>query len=96
MIAEIPGTADCPADPKDPKSPDRLWDSVFKWMGEQGVFDLERVAVWGLSTGGFYATRIAHTHKAKLRGSVAHGMGCHYCFDPEWIERADLHEYPFP
>ena len=96
VIVEIPGTADCPADPKDPKSPDRLWDSVFQWMAEQKVFNMDRIAVWGLSTGGFYAARIAHTHKKKLRGSVAHGMGCHSCFDADWIEKADLHEYPFP
>ena len=96
VIAEIPGTADCPADPKDRKSPDRLWDSVFQWMAEQNVFNMDRIAVWGLSTGGFYAARIAHTHRKKLKGSVAHGMGCHFCFDAGWIEKADLHEYPFP
>ncbi|KAL9033590.1 MAG: hypothetical protein Q9214_007440, partial [Letrouitia sp. 1 TL-2023] len=96
VIIEIPGTADCPADAKDSSSPDRLWDSVFEWMAEQGVFDMEKVAAWGLSTGGFYAARIAHTHRGMLKGAVAQGMGCHYCFDEEWIEKADLHEYPFP
>lgn len=95
VIVEIPGTADCPADPKDPKSPDRLWDSVFKWMAEQQLFDMEKIAAWGLSLGGYYAARIAHTHKMKLRGAVAHGMGCHFCFDRDWTEKADLHEYPF-
>ena len=65
-------------------------------MAEQEVFDMSRIAVWGLSTGGFYAARIAHTHNTMLRGAVAHGMGCHFCFDEEWIEKADLHEYPFP
>jgi hypothetical protein len=95
VIAEIPGTADCPADPKDPKSPDRLWDSIFQWMGKKGIFDMSNVVAWGLSTGGYYAVRIAHTHKNKLRGSVAQGAGIHHFFDRQWLERADDHEYPF-
>jgi hypothetical protein len=95
VIVEIPGTADCPADPADPESPDRLWDSLFAWMGAVGIFDMKRVMVWGLSSGGYYAVRIAHTHKDQLVGSVAQGAGCHYFFDKEWLEYADGHEYPF-
>ncbi|RYP77512.1 hypothetical protein DL771_001085 [Monosporascus sp. 5C6A] len=99
IVLEIPGTADCPANPSDPSSPDRLWDSVFRWMEEDGTdrfrFDTDRVLVWGLSAGGYYAVRIAHTHRARLRGAVAQGAGVHHFFDPEWLDRADGHEYPF-
>ena len=95
VIAEIPGTADCPADPKDPTSPDRLWTSVLDWMSRKGVFDMEKIVAWGLSTGGYYAVRIAHTHKERLRGVVAQGAGLHHFFSREWMDRADLHEYPF-
>lgn len=95
VIAEIPGTADCPADPKDPQSPDRLWDSVLDWMEKEGVFDMGSVVAWGLSTGGYYAVRIAHTHQKRLKGAVAHGAGVHHCFDRKWLEKADYHEYPF-
>lgn len=31
VIADIPGTADCPADRGDPESADRLWTSVLDW-----------------------------------------------------------------
>lgn len=95
VIVEIPGTADCPADPADAEAPDRLWDSLLEWMGATASFDMARVMVWGLSAGGYYAVRIAHTHKDKLVGSVAQGAGCHYFFDPAWLEKADGHEYPF-
>jgi len=81
VIAEIPGTADCPADPKDPKSPDRLWDFILEWMGKKGTFDMKKVVAWGLSTGGYYAVRIAHTHKERLRGSVVQSVGVHHFFD---------------
>ena len=58
-------------------------------------FDMRKVMVWGLSTGGYYAVRIAHTHRERLRGVVAQGSGVHEFFDKEWIERAGEHEYPF-
>lgn len=95
VVVEIPGTADCPADPADAAAPERLWDSLLEWMGRDGRFDMGRVMVWGLSSGGYYAIRIAHTHADKLVGVVAQGAGCHHFFDREWLERADGHEYPF-
>ncbi|KAI1451788.1 alpha/beta-hydrolase [Annulohypoxylon moriforme] len=95
VVFEIPGTADCPADSADPASPDRLMDSVFDWMAKDGRFDTARVMCWGLSSGGYYAVRAAHTHREKLVGVVAHGAGTHHFFAREWLARADGHEYPF-
>ncbi|KAI0376949.1 alpha/beta-hydrolase [Hypomontagnella monticulosa] len=95
IVLEIPGTADCPADPADPLSPDRLLDSLFAWMTADGRFDPARVLCWGLSSGGYYAVRAAHTHREKLLGVIAHGAGTHHFFDREWLKHADGHEYPF-
>jgi hypothetical protein len=95
LIVEVPGTADCPADPSDPVSTDRLWTSLLNWMGKTGYFDMQKVMVWGLSTGGYYAVRIAHTHREMLKGSVAQGAGTHHFFQRDWLEKADGHEYPF-
>lgn len=95
VVVEIPGTADCPADSADPESPDRLWDSLLEWMSAMGIFDMQRVLVWGLSSGGYYAVRIAHTHADQLAGVVAQGAGVHHFFDKGWLEQADGHEYPF-
>ncbi|KAK4443726.1 esterase FrsA [Podospora aff. communis PSN243] len=95
VVVEIPGTADCPADSADPESPDRLWSSVLDWMEGTGRFEMGSVMVWGLSSGGYYAIRVAHTHKERLVGSIAQGAGCHYFYDREWLEKADGHEYPF-
>lgn len=92
---EIPGTGDCPADPNDPTSPDRLWSSVLDWIEKQEWVEHGRVAAWGVSCGGYYAMRIAHTHRERLLGVVAQGGGCHHMFDPEWLEIASHMEYPF-
>ena len=67
-----------------------------KGNGNKGKrFDMKRVMVWGLSSGGYYAVRVAHTHKDRLIGCVAQGAGVHLFYDREWLERADGHEYPF-
>ncbi|KAL7621724.1 hypothetical protein AAE478_009051 [Parahypoxylon ruwenzoriense] len=98
LVLEIPGTADCPSDQSDPSSPDRLLDSVFAYISSNNhrfPFDPSRVMIWGLSSGGYYAVRAAHTHRERLLGVVAHGAGTHYFFSREWLTRADGHEYPF-
>ncbi|KAL0930025.1 UPF0255 protein [Colletotrichum truncatum] len=98
VSAEVPGTGDCPAARSDPTSPDRLWSSVLDWMekvkSERG-FDTSRIVVHGLSTGGYYAIRIAHTHADRLLAVAAHGGGCHHMFDPAWLRAVNHMEYPF-
>ncbi|GAB7360783.1 hypothetical protein MBLNU230_g0770t1 [Neophaeotheca triangularis] len=95
VVVEIPGTGDSPADPKDVTSPDREWSSLLDWIGEQPEIDQNKIAVWGFSTGGYYAIRIAHTHAKRLAGVVALGGGCHYMFKDEWLDNVNKLEYPF-
>ncbi len=95
---EIPGTGDCPAAPEDPTSPDRLMSSVLDWVGAKANeygFDPAKIIARGISTGGYYAFRIAHTHADRLFAAVAQGGGCHHMFDPAWIGAQDQMEYPF-
>ena len=95
---EIPGTGDCPAAPNDPAAPDRLMTSVLDWVvgsASRYGFDLAKVVVRGISTGGYYAFRVAHTHADRLFAVVAQGGSCHHMFDREWIGAQDQMEYPF-
>lgn len=95
VIVDIPGTADCPADRKDPKSADRLWTSILDWMDKEGIFDMQKVLCWGLSAGGHNAVRAAHTHADRLAGAVGQGAGTHHFFSRAWLEKAKDHEYPW-
>jgi Esterase FrsA-like len=95
---EIPGTGDCPAAPNDPTSPDRLMSSVIDWVVANASthgFDRNKLVARGISTGGYYAFRIAHTHGDRLFAVVAQGGGCHHMFDAEWIGAQNRMEYPF-
>ena len=95
---EIPGTGDCPAAPNDPTSPDRLMSSVLDWVSsnasEYGL-NIARIVARGISTGGYYAIRIAHTHAERLFAVVAQGGSCHHMFDVAWIGAQNQMEYPF-
>lgn len=95
VVVEIPGTGDSPAAKSDPTSPDRQWSSLLDWVDARAELDSRRVLVWGFSTGGYYALRVAHTHAARLLGSVSLGGGAHHMFDREWLEHVNKLEYPF-
>lgn len=96
IICDIPGTTvDCPANKRDPLSPDRLFSSILEWIKDQSYLDHGKVITWGLSAGGYYAIRLAHTHKDALIGSVGHGAGTHHYIGREWLSQIAKHEYPF-
>jgi predicted dienelactone hydrolase len=92
---EVPGTGDSPADAKDVTSPDRLFSSLLDWVAAQERIDAKKVAVWGFSTGGYYAIRLAHTHHDRIAGAASIGGGCHHMFDEKWLNEVNHLEYPF-
>ena len=72
--------------------------SVLDWVVANRTelhFDTTKVVARGISTGGYYAMRIAHTHAERLLAVVAQGGACHHMFDPQWIHAQDQMEYPF-
>ncbi|EXJ93961.1 hypothetical protein A1O1_02354 [Capronia coronata CBS 617.96] len=95
IVVEIPGTGDSPALKQDPTSPDRQWSSVLDWIESQKAIDSKKIVAWGFSTGGYYALRLAHTHKDRLLATISLGGGAHHMFDREWLEHANQLEYPF-
>ncbi|KAF5557768.1 alpha beta-hydrolase [Fusarium phyllophilum] len=92
VIAEIPGTGDSPALADDPKSPDRQWSSVLDWIEQNEAIDSNKVVGWGISTGGYYATRAAYMHHDRFLGLVSHGGATHYAFDSKWLENIDYRD----
>jgi hypothetical protein len=95
---EIPGTGDCPAAADDPRSTDRLLSSVLDWVdANAGTYAMHtgKICARGISTGGYNAFRLAHTHAERVFAVVGQGGGAHYMYHPDWIEHQDRMEYPF-
>lgn len=93
LSIDMPGVGDAPI----PGSEDaeRLFAAVFDWIATRPQLDSSRIAVWGRSTGGYWAAKAAHLYADRIRGAVDHGGCTHFAFAPEWIEKAQYGEYPF-
>ena len=72
-----------------------MFTAILDWIAQQPYLDSQKVLAWGLSAGGYYAIRVAHTHHARLIGSIGQGAGTHLFLSREWLDRVDDHEYPF-
>ena len=67
---------------------ERQWDAMFDWIEKNPQLDEDRVCAWGGSFGGYWATKVAHTHRERLKGMVSQGGGCHIIFTPDWIAKS--------
>lgn len=90
---DMPGTGDAPL--AGSEDAERLWDDVLDHLGKRSDVDGARLAVVGNSTGGYWAAKLAHTHRARIVAAVDQGGPAHHAFEPSWIEKAERGEYPF-
>jgi esterase FrsA len=93
LAVDIPGVGDAPL--AGSEDAERMFTHILEWIAAQPEFDSARVGYWGASTGGYWAAKIAHTHRESLACVVSQGGCIHHAFDPDWIEQAQAGEYPF-
>jgi dienelactone hydrolase len=93
LLIDMPGTGDAPLFGSE--DAERLWDAVLDWCGTRSEIDSKRIGIWGGSTGGYWAAKVAHTHRDRLAAAVAQGGCAHFAFTPEWIEKAQHGSYAF-
>jgi esterase FrsA len=93
LAVDMPGVADAPL--AGSEDAERLWDAIFDWIETRPDLDAARIGIVGGSTGGYWAAKLAHTHRDRIRAAVDHGGPAHYAFQREWIDKAQTGEYPF-
>src|SRR4029453_19538262 len=81
LCIDMPGVADAPL--AGSEDAERLWDAMFDWIATRPDLDAQRVAVVGGSTGGYWAAKLAHTHRDRLRAALCQGGCAHSPFTPE-------------
>jgi esterase FrsA len=86
VLVDIPGTGESPV--LAARDAERQWTPIFDWLGAQPDLDVSRVVAVGASFGGYWAMKLAYTHRERLRGAVNWGGGVHITFTPEWQERS--------
>jgi pimeloyl-ACP methyl ester carboxylesterase len=92
LAIDMPGVGEAPV--YGSEDAERMWDGVFDWIETRNDLDSQRVGILGLSTGGYWATKLAHTHKDRIRAAINHGGCAHFAFQTEWIGKAQDGEYP--
>jgi pimeloyl-ACP methyl ester carboxylesterase len=93
LAIDMPGVADAPIEGSE--DAERMFDAVLDWLKTRSDLAGDRVALVGGSTGGYWAAKVAHTHRDRIRGAVDQGGCTHYAFLPDWIEKAQHGEYPY-
>jgi pimeloyl-ACP methyl ester carboxylesterase len=66
---------------------ERVWEPVFDWLDGSDL-RTRQVAVLGFSFGGYWATKLAHTHRDRLAAAVNWGGGIHVTFQESWQQRS--------
>jgi esterase FrsA len=93
LAIDMPGVADAPI--AGSENSERLWDAFFDFIASRADLDAGRVGMHGGSTGGYWATKVAHTHAHRLCAVVNQGGPAHFAFQKDWIVNAQRGEYPF-
>ena len=94
LAIDMPGVGDAPLDGS--ADAERKWgDAVLDWIASREDLDANRVGILGGSTGGYWAAKLAHTHRERIRAAVDQAGPAHYAFQADWIARAQTGEYPF-
>ena len=93
LAIDGPGVGDSPL--KGSENAERLFEAVLDWISTRKELDAKKVAIWGLSTGGYWAVKVAHLYKDRITCAVSQGGPVHYAFEPEWISQQERGEYAF-
>ena len=83
---DMPGVGESPV--RGSVDAERQFLPVLDWVRAQPGLDADRVAIVGMSYGGYWATKVAHLYPERLRGAVNWGGGIHTFFTREWNERS--------
>jgi pimeloyl-ACP methyl ester carboxylesterase len=82
LLVDMPGVGQSPV--RAGPDAERQWTPIFDWLATRDDLDAERCAAAGGSFGGYWAMKLAYTHRERLRCAVNWGGGVHITFTPEW------------
>ena len=84
LTIDMPGSGENPVLYGDPAA-ERTYLAWMDYALTRPEFDGRRLGVWGGSFGAYWAARLAHVARDRIKGAVFHGGNVHYGFRPEWL-----------
>ena len=86
VLVDMPGTGQSPVLAS--TDAERQYTPVFDWLDQQEDLDPDRRAVLGGSFGGYWAMKLAYTHRDRIRAAINWAGGVHITFTREWQEKS--------
>ncbi len=86
VLVDVPGTGESPLLAS--VDAERQYTPVFDYLAARSDLDGSRCAVLGASFGGYWAMKLAYTHRNHVAAAVNWGGGVHITFTREWQERS--------
>jgi esterase FrsA len=63
---------------------ERLYDPILTYLQNRSDLNGTRIGLMGMSFGGYWATKMAHTEMKRLTAAVCWGGGAHLAFQKDW------------
>ena len=86
LLIDMPGVGESPVLAS--VDAERQWTPIFEWLQTRSDLDASRCAAIGGSFGGYWAMKLAYTHREYLACAVNWGGGVHITFTPEWQQKS--------
>jgi esterase FrsA len=86
LLIDMPGVGQSPV--RAGPDAERQWTPIFDWLATRDDLDATRCAAIGGSFGGYWAMKLAYTHRERLSCAVNWGGGVHITFTPEWQQKS--------
>ncbi len=84
LTIDMPGSGENPVPYPDPAA-ERTYLAWMDYVLTRPEIDGSRLAIWGGSFGAYWAARLAHTARERIKGAVFHGGNVHLGFQKEWL-----------
>lgn len=86
LLVDMPGVGESPV--RAGRDAERQWTPIFDWLSGREDLAGDRCAAIGGSFGGYWAMKLAYTHRDRLACAVNWGGGVHVTFTPEWQQKS--------
>lgn len=86
VLVDMPGTGESPV--LAGVDAERQYTPVFEYLAGRDDLDGARCGVIGASFGGYWAMKLAYTHREHVAAAVNWGGGIHITFQAEWQQRS--------
>ena len=86
LAVDMPGTGEAPI--KGSTDAERICSATITYLKNRGDLDGTRIGLMGISFGGYWAAKFAHTEPERLSAVVAWGGPVHYYFQTDWVRQS--------